>query len=139
MMRVRPCHRRGAAAAEAAILLPFLSLMFVVALDYCRVFYITQTVQGCAEVAALYASGTALRDPSVSAADAARQAAAAEGASLNPPLTADGVTVSVQNGLVTATVTYQFQTLTGYPGLPSTATISRTVQMPQAPPGLGGT
>jgi Flp pilus assembly protein TadG len=135
----RGCRpRKGAVAAEAAILLPFIALMFVVAVDFCRVFYATQTVQSCADVAALYASGTAMSDPSVSPTAAAQQAVVAEGASLSPPLTRDAVTISVQNGLVTATVTYQFQTLTGYPGLPGNVTITRTVQMRLAPTGPGG-
>src|SRR5437764_14318987 len=51
-------RRRGALAAELAILLPFVSIMFLIALDFCRLFYCSQTVQNCAECAALYASGT---------------------------------------------------------------------------------
>jgi Flp pilus assembly protein TadG len=135
MMPVRTDRRerRGAAAAEAALLLPFLGLMFVVAADYCRIFYQTQTVQGCADAAVRYASGNAQYDPSVGATDAAKAAAVAEGASLNPPLTKNAVAVSVQNGQATVTVTYTFQTLTNYPGLPSTVTLTRTARMQVAP------
>jgi Flp pilus assembly protein TadG len=114
-------------------LLPFLGLMFVVAVDYCRVFYATQTVQGCADSGVRYASGTARRDPNVSAEDAAKQAAVAEGTTLNPPLSKDAVAVSVQNGLATVTVSYTFRTLTTYPGLPATVTINRTARMRVAP------
>src|SRR5438552_3318495 len=53
-------RRPGAAAAELAILLPFLGLMFVTALDFCRVFYAAQTIENSARSAALYASGNAV-------------------------------------------------------------------------------
>ena len=92
MRRLTPRQRRGAAAYELAILLPFLALMFAVGADYCRIFYYSQTVTGCAHAGALYASGTARRDPSVTPADAAKQAALAEGASLDPPLRPEDVT-----------------------------------------------
>src|SRR5688500_15354232 len=55
--------RRGAALVEMAIVLPFLTFAFLVALDYCRAFYTVQTVQNCAYAAALYASGTARAAP----------------------------------------------------------------------------
>jgi hypothetical protein len=51
-----------------------------VAIDFCRVFYCTTTLQGCAETAALYASGTAQPPPNTAATDAATQAAVAAGA-----------------------------------------------------------
>jgi Flp pilus assembly protein TadG len=132
-MRRSTGHRRGAAACELAILLPFLALMFAVAVDYCRVFYYTQTVEGCAEAGALYASGAATRGPAVSAADAARQAALAEGVSLDPPLTAENVTVNITGSTASVTVTYVFQTLTSYPGASGPVTLTRTVTMPVMP------
>src|SRR5437868_11657545 len=50
-------HRRGTAAAELAICLPFVALLFTVAVDFCRLYNQTQIVQGCAEAAAFYAAG----------------------------------------------------------------------------------
>ncbi len=129
----RTRRRRGVATCELAIFLPFLALMFVVAVDYCRVFYCTQTVQGCAQAAALYASGTAVPAAGVSAADAAKQAAVADGVSLNPPLQTDNVAVTVADGTATVTVTYVFQTITSYPGVGGPVTITRTVKMAVAP------
>src|SRR5437899_12006503 len=99
--RPAPTGRPGAAATELAILLPFLALMFVVAVDFCRVFFQAQTVQGCARAGALYASGAVPGDPSLSAADAAVQAAVAEGTSLNPPVAAADVTVTTAGTQVT--------------------------------------
>jgi Flp pilus assembly protein TadG len=128
-------RRRGAAVTEMAILLPLLSLLFLVAVDFCRVFYCTQTIRGCAEAGALYASGNATADPSVSLQDAASQAAMAEGTLLNPPLAAANVTVAVANGVATVTVSYNFRTIVGYPGLPQPLPVVRTAQMlviPQA-------
>jgi hypothetical protein len=112
--------------------------MFAVAVDYCRVFYYTQTVEGCAHAGALYASGAATPSPGVSPTDAAKKAAAAEGASLSPPLTADNVAVNITSTTATVTVTYVFQTLTTYPGASGPVTLTRTVTMPVVPTGTGG-
>ena len=91
--------RSAVAAAELAILLPFLLLMFGVALDFCRVFYASQTIQNCAYAGALYASGQASPRPSLGSASAAAQdAALAEGVSLNPPLTAANITTTTASG-----------------------------------------
>jgi Flp pilus assembly protein TadG len=128
-------RRRGAAAAELAILLPFVVFLFAIAADFCRVFYYSQAVQNCAESGALYACQTAKRNPNTtsSESDAAVQAALAEGATLNPPLTADYVSVSISGSTASVTVTYPFTTVTGFPGIPSSLTISRTVTMNVAP------
>ncbi len=48
--------RSGAAAVELAILLPFLCFLFVIAVDFARVFYFTLTLQNCARNGAYYAS-----------------------------------------------------------------------------------
>src|SRR5207302_8458197 len=103
------------------------------AVDFCRVFNCTQTVRGCAEAAALYASGNARADPSVSVQDAASQAAVAEGTLLSPPLRPEDVTVSVADGVATVTVTYNFQTFVGYPGVPRPLPVVRTARLAVAP------
>jgi hypothetical protein len=125
--------RRGAAVAEMAVLLPLVAFLFLVAVDFCRVFNCTQVVRGCAEAGAMYAGGYAQADPSVSVQDAATQAAQAEGAMLNPPLRAADVTVTVANGVATVTVSYNFNTLVGYPGVPRPLPVVRTAQLPVAP------
>jgi Flp pilus assembly protein TadG len=148
-MRLRPQvrgRRRAAAAVELAVLLPFLVLAFLVAVDFCRVFHATQTVQGSAEAAALYASGTALPPAGSTPADAATQAALAEAAALDPPLQPGAVSIVTDSTAktVTVTVTYPFQTLVPYPGLGQTLTLQRSacvVQAPQAgegPAAFGG-
>src|SRR5205823_599249 len=55
--RMRATHRRGAAATELALFLPFLALLFFVAVDYARAFRAAQVIDGCARTGALYASG----------------------------------------------------------------------------------
>jgi Flp pilus assembly protein TadG len=138
-MVVRNCRpRHGAAAAELAIVLPLLTLVFLVALDFCRAYYCTQTVQAAANSAAMYASGTALPAANTTAEDAARQAAVAEGTSLRPPLTTDNVAVSVANGMATVTVTYEFHALFGGGIVPGQINVVRTVTMSVAPAPPGG-
>src|SRR5581483_11838683 len=48
--------RRGVAATELAILLPFLAAVFVIAVDWSRVFYYGIVLDNCARNGALYAS-----------------------------------------------------------------------------------
>ena len=127
--------RRGAAAAELAVLLPFLALLLAFAVDFCRVYHHAQVVQACAEHGALYASETAKRNPgtTTSDSDAAVQAAVAEGATLNPPLKSGNVSVNIAGGAATVTVTYQLSTITSVPGMPATLTVTRKATVPVAP------
>lgn len=56
-MRNRADHeRRGAAAVELAVLLPFLVFLFVIAVDFGRIFYFSQTIENCARNKAIYGS-----------------------------------------------------------------------------------
>src|SRR5262249_3887156 len=136
--------RRAAAATELAILLPLLGFLFLIVLDYSRVFRCSQTLDSAAHAGALYASGQAwmkssattptppgTTNPDPEAADWAKQAAAREGANLDPPLTTDNVDVKYQGGLAIVTVTYNFNT--SYLGVPTVLTVSRSVQMPVTP------
>ena len=126
--------RRGVAATELAIWLPFLALMFAVAIDFCRIYFSTQTVQNCAAAGALYASGVASADPAnVSASDAIAQAAIAEGVSLNPPLQQANVTTTTSGSSVQVSVSYDFPLLTRLPGLGGTVKITRSVTMATVP------
>jgi Flp pilus assembly protein TadG len=106
--------RRGAAAVELAILLPFLALAASAALDFGRVFHATQVLDTAASTGAQYASGTAWVPLSTTTpSDAARAAAVAEGASLNPPLAANDVDVTVAGNVATVAVSHDFPLLTG--------------------------
>ncbi len=116
-----------------ALALPFLALLFGVAVDFCRSFQAAQVIDSAARTAALYASGTAATDPSTSPSDAATQAAVAEGASLQPPLTTSGVKITTGASGATVTVTYSFELFTAYLGLGDALTIQRSVTLPVAP------
>ena len=118
-------------------MLPFVALMFVGAVDFSRVYFAAQTVQNCARSGALYASGASQRDPSVSAVQAATDAAVAEGTSLDPPLQAADVTVTTNSNSITVTVSYTFQTVMSYPGLSGPFVVQRSVSMPLAPKAPG--
>src|SRR5262245_16916603 len=48
--------RRGVASVELAVLVPFLAFLFVIALDFGRIFYFSVTVENCARSGALYGS-----------------------------------------------------------------------------------
>jgi Flp pilus assembly protein TadG len=126
------------AATELALVLPFLALLFCVTVDFCRAFHTAQVVDSCARNGALYAGGTAASDPNSTTPDAAaRQAAVNEGASLNPPLQAEDVSVTIAPEGATVTVNYRFALLTSYTGFSSAITITRTVTTPIAPKSPG--
>ena len=131
--RSRRGGRRGAAALELAILLPFLAFLFTVAIDFCRVFHASQTVQSAAQAAALYASGTAQPPANTTADDAAKQAAVADAAVLDPPLRTQDVRIDVSGGAAAVTVSYSFSTLFPYPGLPQPLNLVRTARVNLAP------
>ena len=141
--------RRGAAAVELAFLLPFLCFLFVAAVDYARVFYFAETVQNCARNGAYYASDypnnynnfvniygyadlndAILRD----AGNLSPQPTytVAYGSSPNGPFT-NSAAPGTGGGYVQVTVNWTFTTITNYPGIPQTSTLSRSSIMQVAP------
>jgi|SRR5579884_3790425 len=125
--------RSGAAAVELAVLLPFLVFLVVIAVDYGRIIYYSVIVENCARNGAVYAADpvAASQSPYTSV----QAAALADAGNLNPPPAVSSVngTDSSGNPFVDVTVTWTFQTITNYPGVPQTTTISRTVRAPVAP------
>jgi Flp pilus assembly protein TadG len=124
--------RRGVAAVELAILLPLLAFLFVAAVDFGRVFYPYLTITNCAYNGAQYGS----LDPNHAADPAGIEAAALKDATnLSPtPAVTSALTVDDDgNPAVQVTVTYAFQTVTRFPGVPNSMNITRTVQMRVAP------
>lgn len=124
--------RGGAAAVELAIVLPLLCLLFVIAVDFGRAFYFSIIVANCARNGALYGS----QDPT-SAVDTSgiKSAAEKDAGNLNlQNLTISSSTNSATNPTsVTVSASYPFTTLTNYPVVGGTRTISRTVTMSVAP------
>jgi Flp pilus assembly protein TadG len=147
--------RRGAAAAELAVLLPLLAFIFLITVDFGRIIYYTITIDNCVHNGALYASQTFDNQNqqwisgdaqywegrnSQQVSDVA-SAAILDGCSLDPPLTTSNVTIangSTANSKV-VTITYNFETITNFPGIPSPVTITRSCQVQVAPAVPNGT
>lgn len=127
-LRIRPGRRRGGAAVELAVLLPFLAFCFVVGMDYSRVFYYAQAVHNAAAAGALYGC----QGPS-QAADTDRIAAAAWADTTNltpaPTVTSSQGTDADGHPTVSVTVSYNFGTVTRFPGVPASTLLTRTVTM----------
>ena len=116
-----------------ALLLPLLAFLFAIALDFGRVFHYSQIITNCARNGALYAC-----DPNatvVSPYASVNDAALAEAGTLSPAPTVNSTTGTdaAGNPYVQVTVEWQFETITSFPGVPSTVTLTRTVQMRVAP------
>jgi hypothetical protein len=116
-----------------AVLLPFLAFIFVISVDWARVFYYSMIIDNCARNGALYASDplAAAQSPYTSV----TQAALADAGNLNPQ-----PTVSSTNGVdkdknpyTEVNVSWTFSTVTNYPGVPNANTLSRTVRVRVAP------
>ena len=74
--------RRGAAAAELAVVLPLLVFLLVMAVDFSRVYYYSLTLSNCARSGALYASDQF--SPLAARYSSVQQAAQADAANLRP-------------------------------------------------------
>jgi Flp pilus assembly protein TadG len=132
MSPARPA-RRGVAATELAVMLPFLAFLFVIGVDWSRVFYYSVTLDNCARNGALYASDpySQVKSPygSITA------AALADAPNLNPAPTVTSSSGVDDNGYsyVDCTVSWQFNTVTNFPGVPNQTNLVRTVRAYQAP------
>jgi Flp pilus assembly protein TadG len=126
-----PGARRGVAAVELAILLPFLAFIFAASVDFARIFYYTQIIETCARNGALY-----LSDSSSALANTytnVTNAALADAGTLTPTPTVTSGTGTDSGGTsyVTCTVSWQFNTITNFPLIPS-MNLTRTSQMSKA-------
>jgi Flp pilus assembly protein TadG len=145
-------RRRGAAAAELALMVPFLALILLIAVDFCRLFFAYNTITNAARNGALWASdplanGTV--SPSQSPYAAVEAAVMADANNLSPTLASEitagtgsitqtsgndgsGPGGTTGNPTAIVTVKYQFKLITSYLGF-GTVTISRQVTMRVAP------
>jgi Flp pilus assembly protein TadG len=127
-MRPALRSRQGVASVELAVVLPFLMFMFLVAVDWARIFYFSVIIDNCARQGALYESDpiAMAQSPYQSVTDAAL----ADAADIQPQptvSTANGVDAA-GNAYVDVTVSWQFSTITNYPGIDPTVNLSRTVR-----------
>jgi Flp pilus assembly protein TadG len=146
--------RGGVAVVEFAVLLPFILFMFVIAVDWARVFYYSIAVTNCARNGALYMSqqqsATTTSAPYtdsgyvnlyVNSASPVTAAALADAPDLTPAPTVSSTSGSDYYGpYVEVTVSYPFQTVTNFSvgifAVPSNTNVTSTVRMyvpPESP------
>jgi Flp pilus assembly protein TadG len=124
--------RRGAAAVELALLLPFLCFAFLASVDFCRVFYYSVAVSNCARNGALYGSADKIHALNTSGIQAAAQA---DARNLNSQQLSviSSTDSNVNPTRVDVTVTYSFTPITNFPGIPAQTNLRRTVRMSVLP------
>ena len=139
--------RKGAKVVEFAILVPFFAFMFVIAVDWARVFYYSIAVRNCARNGALYLSqqqsakttSSPYTDSGyvnlyVNSASPVTAAALADAHDLTPTPTVTSASGSDGYGpYVEVTVSYPFQTVTNFSVgnfvVPSSTNVRSTVRM----------
>jgi len=145
--------RQGVAAVELAIVLPVLMFLFVIAVDYARIYYAAITVENCARNGAYYVSdypnSSYLYNDIYGYTDT-DQAVLSDASNLidpNDPSTKPTYTVyygpsyngpftntqSTPNCYAQVTVTWTFHSITNFPGVPSQVTLTRACVMQVAP------
>jgi Flp pilus assembly protein TadG len=127
------------AAVELALVCPFLAFLLVVAVDFSRVFFYQAVLNNCARNGAMYASqlGSYGETDLVDLNNQPRHATIQDGSTLSPPLTTSNVQIdngkgSDGNDNVTVTITYTFTTITQFPGIASSWTLTATCSMRSA-------
>ena len=122
-------NRRGAAIVEFAFLLPFLAFIFVIAVDWGRIFYYSIVVQNCARNGTLWLSDSYLQQ--YSPYSTVTDAATADAGDLSPTPSVSSTTGTDSYGktYVKCTVTYTFSTFTNYPGVPQTTSVTGAFEM----------
>jgi len=125
--------RRGVAAVEFALLLPILTLLFVLAVDFSRVYYSALTVTNCARSGAIWASDPKAQSESPFASMSAAALADATNLSPTPTVTSATGTDALGQSYVEVTVTYNFKSITSYLGTKGNVTLARKVRTAVAP------
>lgn len=129
--------RRGAAAIEFAILLPVMAFLFLVALDFARIYYGALIAGNCARNGALYAAyasgGSAVNESPYTS---IKEAAAADGTDISVnPVSDVASSNNNDNNTVRVTVTHRFEPITNFVSLPNSGAVPRSVVMPRIPAG----
>jgi Flp pilus assembly protein TadG len=122
-------RRRGAAVVELAVILPLLVFLFVIAVDFARVFYYSVTLTNCARAGAMYASDPTTSAESPFASTAAAAVADAPNLSPAPTVSTTSGTDAAGRPYVEVTAAYTFRTITGFPGVPNQVNLTRKVRM----------
>lgn len=121
-------HRSGTATLELAVVLPLLILLFVIGVDFARVYYYNLTLINAAEGGALYASA---HPDNVAKTDKIKTVTLADTKNLSPDPAVTSSSSTDENGIlyVTVEVKWDFNTVVPYPGVPRPLTLTRAVKM----------
>jgi len=125
----RARRRSGVAVVELAVLLPLLVLLFLLTIDFARIFYFSVSLTNCARAGALYACDPVTADESPFPSAEAAALADATNLSPQPTITSSNGTDSFGRPYVAVTAAFTFNTVTGFPGIPNQVPLSRTVKM----------
>jgi hypothetical protein len=105
-----------------------LAFIFLIAVDYGRVFFYSITLENAARRGALYGSLDAAHAIDSSGIQAAALTDATD-ISPAPTVTSKVGTDANGNGTVMVTVSFTFRTISNYPGIPDSTDLSRRVSM----------
>jgi Flp pilus assembly protein TadG len=114
---------------ELAILLPLLVFLFLIAVDFARVYYFSLTLTNCARAGALYACDPAVADESPYANVQAAALSDATNLSPQPTITKSNGTDASGRPYVQVSAAYTFKTVSGFPLIPKNLAMTRTVKM----------
>lgn len=128
----RARYQRGQSLVEFALLLPLLLIILLGVVDFGRVYFAYVSVTNAARNGAEYASASTEKAADL---DGIRQAALADTENLlnttptNPDVSAETGLDSQGKTYASVTVSYTFETLVSWPGMPHSVDMERTVRM----------
>lgn len=123
--------RRGAALVEFAVLLPLLVFLFLIAVDFCRLFHHHLTLVNCCRNGALWLSDP--KNTCESPYQNVEEAALADAPNIEPkPTITSAAGTDSEGPYVECTGSYEFTMVTGFFGF-NTVDLTRTVRCRVAP------
>jgi Flp pilus assembly protein TadG len=114
---------------ELAVLLPLLVFLFVITVDFARIYYFSVTLQNCARAGALYASDPQMADESAFTSTQAAALSDAKNITPQPTITQTNGVDSAGRAYVEVTAAYTFRSIARFPGIPTQVNLSRKVRM----------
>jgi Flp pilus assembly protein TadG len=125
-------RRRGVAATELAVILPLFVMLFVIAVDFGRIFYVEYIVINATRCGAMYGSTNPTCAQDTTGIQQRVQAEAKDLDSALMQITSTTGTDSAGNPCVDVTVTYPFTMVTSYL-ISTNLTVASKIRMPVAP------
>ena len=125
----RHARRKGQGLVEMALLAPLLVFMLMATVDFARAYSAYIEVSNSARAGAIYGSRST---SNANDANAVRDAALADSPTIfgtAPVVSSSTSTDGDGYEQITVTVDYTFSVLTGFPGIPNSIDMDRTVQM----------